>query len=322
EHLPPTFPVRDDGRRLVRGGRAVRPARGRPRPQVPHGPDRLRVVGQEHPEGGAGVGAVQGHLGVRRRRAGAGGHRGPGQRPVGRRAQAVQGFPGAAGAGQAGGGDRRDAGPLARADDDRGAQGRGPRVRGEADRAHGQREPGDAQGVAGRRPGGAGRAAPADRPAPRQRDEVPAVRGGREGRDGAAVRPRRRVRAGEAVAERPRPGRHGLGHVVRAGPAPPVQRQAPPRRLAELPRLLERHDRGLGRALARPGHVVERREVPQAGVQHGRAADPRRAGPERAGADDGRPGPPDGHVRVRGLHLRLGEPGVRRQRGREAPGRG
>ena len=116
-----------------------------------HGPHRLRLVGHEYPAGGDGVGAMQA--------GGAGGcgsaadcqvRRGGGQVDE-RSAQAVRGLSRDAGEGEARHCHRGHARPLARPADDRGGQGRGPRVRGETHQPHDHGGPGHGQrGPSGR----------------------------------------------------------------------------------------------------------------------------------------------------------------------------
>ena len=113
------------------------------------------------------------------------------------------------------------------------------------------------------RQGRAGGHAPPHRAAPRLRDEVPQGRRRGQDRHGAHVRPRRRRRRRSRAEQRRAQGPR-LGPVLRPRSAAAVQPQDPPRRLPQLPRLRQRHARRLGRPLARPGALVDRREVSEA----------------------------------------------------------
>ena len=119
-------------------------ARRRAGPQVSHRAHRLRLVGQEHPQGSDGQRAGEGRRAVRRGRQRARSRRGSGERPERRPAEDLQGLPRAAGEGEARDRHHRHAGSLARAADHRRAQGRRACVRREAHRPHGQRKPRDA----------------------------------------------------------------------------------------------------------------------------------------------------------------------------------
>ena len=158
------------------------------------------------------------------------------------------------------------------------AEGRRACVCREADRPHGQRKPRDAARGARERTRRAGGLASAHRAASRQRDEVSQVRRGRRSR--AWCGSSRTGGGGPENADAER-ARRRTAWIGTCGAAPrrcgPSAQKLHPGGWRNILDYANGTARRLGRALARPGAVVERREISEAHLLQRRTADRWRA---------------------------------------------
>ena len=233
-------------------------------------------MGHERTQGSHGRRQRQGRRSLRRGRRS---HRCLGRKggaPLGGFPKGIQGLPRATGQGKARSRHHRHSRSLACPTLHRSLRSRLTRLRGKTHGTHHRRKPSHGKGSPGRgdhRPGGA---SSPHRPTPCLGHEISKERRRWRHRHGPPLRGRRR-RQGNSGSQSGSLRRSRLEPLLRSGPPTSIQHSHSSRRLAQLPRLRQRHPRRLGRALARPSPLVDRGKSPQVRSLHGRQTRTRRS---------------------------------------------